>query len=425
MGKARRNGRKRPELPPTAGLPVRYGDFIRTPPRPFADSLADWLGLPLPALTCSGTAALVVALHTLRALSPDRNEVILPAYTCPLVSLALRVDGGRALHVKPGPKVESGLRAVVCDTVPGGFDFDPVALARLCTKRTLALVPTHLGGRVADVATAKAAAEACGAAVIEDAAQALGARDAGQSVGLAGDAGLFSLAVGKGLTTYEGGVLFGRDPALHEKLCRNAAALLPFHPLWSLRRVLELAGYAFFYRPDRLWHAYGRALATNLDRNDELAAVGDAFTVSDIPLHSLDVLRRRAAANAFGRLPAYLEQGRQRALSRLPALKALPGCAVVEDRPGAEGVWPFIMLLMPGREQRDLALQRLWREGAGVSKLFVRALPDYPGPGGGAGSPEETPNARDFAGRMLTITNTHWLDRETFARLVQEIGSCL
>ena len=54
--------------------------------------------------------------------------------------------------------------------------------------------------------------QSCGAMVIEDAAQALGASFGGRSVGLHGDIGFFSLAVGKGLTTYE------------SQFCRRTAA---------------------------------------------------------------------------------------------------------------------------------------------------------------------------------------------------------
>ena len=58
--------------------------------------------------------------------------------------------------------------------------------------------------------------------------------------------------------------------------------------------------------------------------------------------------------------------------------------------------------------------------GARGFKLFVRALPDYPYLAGAVeGGP--CPAARDLAGRMLTVTNTHWLDDAAFARLAGEI----
>ena len=145
-------------------------------------------------------------------------------------------------------------------------------------------------------------------------------------------------------------------------------------------------------------------------------------------MHSLDRLRLRVAANALGRLPAHLDQGRERARQRYARLAGLKGVSVLGDRPGADGTWPFFMLIMPDKKRRDNALQRLWREGLGVSKLFARALPDYdflaPVLGDGSGA-SDCPNARELADRMLTVSNTHWLDDETFDRIAGELERVL
>lgn len=130
------------------------------------------------------------------------------------------------------------------------------------------------------------------------------------------------------------------------------------------------------YNPALLPLAMGARCGAGLT-GDEIAAVGDAFTLDDIPLHRMDPLRLRVAANALERLPAFLEAGRDRAVRRAGMLERA-GAEVLRDDPGGEGVWPFFMVLMPDRDRRDRALGALWRSGLGVSKLFVRALPDYP-----------------------------------------------
>jgi dTDP-4-amino-4,6-dideoxygalactose transaminase len=111
----------------------------------------------------------------------------------------------------------------LCDTRHGHFDFDPGQLKRLADARTLAILPTHLGGRIADVELACEVARSAGAWVIEDAAQALGARVGNSSVGLRGDIGFFSLAAGKGLSLHEGGLLVSRDDELRAALAEHAA----------------------------------------------------------------------------------------------------------------------------------------------------------------------------------------------------------
>jgi len=395
-------------------LPLSWGDYLRKPGLSFAEGLGRWPGLPDPIMACSGTAALVVVLKTLHRLRPNRNTVIVPAYNCPLVPLALRLV--------------PGLRAIVCDTVFCGIDFDLHQLDRLCDERTLAVIPTHLGGRVADIRAAGDVAARCGAFVIEDAAQALGAfAEEGQSVGLRGDVSFFSLAAGKGLTTYEGGILVSRDAQLRAELATVARETLRPDLGWTLRRNLELLGYGLLYTPSGLRLAYGRNLRQKLDAGDEAAAVGDVFTLADMPLHNLDALRLRVAANGLTRLPAHLEEGRRRAGHRRGQLADLPGVVVIGDRPGTEGAWPLFMVLMPGKEQRDHALHTLWRTGNGVSKLFVHALPDYAflAPILAGHNTPDCPNARDLADRMLTVSNTHWLDEATFTLIVQALRSSL
>ena len=75
------------EVPPTAGLPLSWHDLIPGD-ADLGAAIARYLALPETQIECSGTAALVVALTALRQDSA-RCNVILPAYTCPLVALAV------------------------------------------------------------------------------------------------------------------------------------------------------------------------------------------------------------------------------------------------------------------------------------------------------------------------------------------------
>lgn len=384
------------EVPPTAGLPLEAGDLWPCAGPSLETGLAGFLDVPAVQITCSGTAAQIVTLTALQRQS-TRRKVILPGFTCPLVALAV-------LHC--------GLQPVLCDLLPGHFDLDPDHLARLCDEDTLAIVATHLGGRVADLAPVLAVARRTGASVIEDAAQSLGARWQGMPVGMAGDAGFHSLAVGKGLTTFEGGVLLTRDAALRQRLLDTAADIAPFRWAWELRRSAELLGYAALYRPRGLSIAYGWPLRRAIRRGRLIEAVGDDFG-DDIPLHRPGRWRKSVGARTLQRLPAFLDQLRRQAQTRLQRLADMPGITVMRDAAGDEGTWPFLMVLMPDRAARDAALDRLWQRGLGVSRLYIHALPDYPYLAGRLGT-EQTPNARDFASRMLTVSNSPWLGDRAF-----------
>lgn len=391
--------RHHPEVPPTAGLPLRASDLWPTRPT-LAATLAEQLDLPEPLLECSGTAALVVALRTLSRQAPQRRVVVVPAYTCPLVAIAVH---------------SLGLELRLCDTRPGHFEMDPQALAQVCGSDTLAIVPAHLGGLVADLDSVLDVAKDCDARVIEDAAQAMGARDHGQSVGLRGDIGFFSLAAGKGLSIYEGGLLIARDPGLRAALKRTHAEIVPRRPAWELRRSLELLGLALLYRPAGLGLAYGGPLRRALHRGDPVAAVGDAFPPT-IPLHRVGRWRQGVGTRAAARLPAFVQQLRMQAAQRIAQLRDMPGIQVLEAAPGTTASWPFLMLQAATAARCEAILAQLWTAGLGVSRLFVHALPDYAYL---ADRVPRTPmpNARNFAARTLTISNSPWFDDAAFAHV--------
>lgn len=396
--------RRRTEVPPTAGLPPRWSDlspFARTASHgeDLARRAANFLDSDCVQVECSGTAALIVALTTLHRLS-GRRVVVVPAYTCPLVALAVS---------------HCGLEVRICDLAPASIDFDAAELARLCDRDVLGVVPTHLAGRVADVDTALAIARNVGAFVIEDAAQALGARRQGKPVGSAGDVGFFSLAVGKGLTTYEGGLLVARDANMSRELARTSREIIPHRLGWEFKRSLQLLGYHAFYRPSLLRFVYGAPLRRALRRGDPVAAVGDDFS-SHIPLHTLGRWRQSVGARAFARLPAFLQASAAQARRRKARLAQIAGVHVLDDAQESQGTWPFLLLRLPHEAARDAALQRVWSAGLGVSRLFIHALPDYDYLHPVIGE-HAVPNARTFAATTLTISNSPWLDDADFEEI--------
>ena len=189
------------------------------------------------------------------------------------------------------------------------------------------------------------------------------------------------------------------------------------------RRALELMGYALAYRPSLLPLAYGRPLRKALAAGDPVAAVGDDFG-PDIPLHTVSAWRQAVGARALPRLSAFVETTRAQARHRVARLRQLRGVTVFADAPGHQGTWPFLLLTLPTEGARDQALRQLWTAGLGVSRLFIHALPDY-GYLRGIVDDAPLPNARDFAARSLTVTNSPWLDDAAFESICQVLESSL
>lgn len=386
------------EPPPTAGLPLSMLDFFPSKTS-LEEGLAAFLQQEYVQIESSGTAAIMVALAALKRLS-NRRSVIIPAYTCPFVPLAI---------------LRCGLKPIICDTKKHHFDFHLASLEAACDEDTLAIMPTHLGGRVADLAGIMKIADHCGAYVVEDAAQALGARWQGQLVGTLGDVGCYSLGVGKGLTIYGGGAVVARERKVHQALQNTHSEIVPFKLILELSRLLGLIGYYAFYRPLSLGLVFGMPLRRSLQRGKLIEAVGDDCS-ANFPVHHVGRWRKAIGAKALQRLPAFHEASRKQALSRKAQLSKILGVNVIDDAGGDIGTWPYLLVLMPTQQSRDAALAKLWSTRLGVGRLFIHALCDYdylPF------SQVDTPNARDFAARTLTITNSPWLNDDDFSKICE------
>jgi dTDP-4-amino-4,6-dideoxygalactose transaminase len=112
-----------------------------------------------------------------------------------------------------------GARPVFMDIDPRTYNIDPAAIEAAITERTKAIVPVHLYGQPADTDPIIELAEAHGLYVIEDAAQAIGARYKGRMVGSVGHAGCLSFYPTKNLGAYgDGGMVVTNDAGLAEKV---------------------------------------------------------------------------------------------------------------------------------------------------------------------------------------------------------------
>jgi len=100
---------------------------------------------------------------------------------------------------------------VFADLDPGSYNLDPADVARRITPKTKAIIAVHLCGNPCDLRALKALADEHGLVLIEDDAQAWGARYRGQPVGTIGHLACFSLQNSKHITCGDGGVVGSND----------------------------------------------------------------------------------------------------------------------------------------------------------------------------------------------------------------------
>lgn len=161
--------------------------------REFERAFAARMGVRHAQAVSSGTAAIKVALQSL-GVGPG-DEVITQAFTFVATVEAIR---------------ETGAIPVIVD-VNDTLNMDPEAFRAAVTPRTKAVVPVHMMGECAEMDEIMAIAGENGLAVMEDAAQALGASYFGRPAGTMGAVGAFSTDAGKTLNTGEGGMVITND----------------------------------------------------------------------------------------------------------------------------------------------------------------------------------------------------------------------
>ncbi len=207
-----------------------------------AEELRQYFGVKHVFLLSSGKAALTVILKALKRLCPDKDEVLIPAYTCFSVPSAI---------------VKAGLKVTLCDIDPTTFDFDGRQLDEAIGDRTLCVVPDHLFGIPADMDRIAALCKAKGVFVVEDASQAMGGRYRNHWLGTLGDVGFYSLGRGKNLTCGSGGIIITNSNNIAGKIEEEYAHLVYPTGIETLKEFLKVILLGLFIRPSLYWFPAG------------------------------------------------------------------------------------------------------------------------------------------------------------------------
>ena len=283
--------------------------------RRLEDGFAEVAGVPYAVAVSSGTAALVAALQVL-GVGPG-DEVVTSPFTFVATLNAI-------LH--------SGATVRFADVTTRDYCVDPDAVAAAVTPRTAVLLPVHLYGQPADLGSLAPLAARHGLALVEDAAQAIGATFADRPAGGYG-VGCFSLYATKNVTTAEGGVVTTSDAGLADRL-----------------RLLRNQGMRARYRYELPGHNYRMTDLHAAVGIPQLARLGD-----------ITAARRRNAEH----------------LSK--NLAGLPGLVVPTVLPGRTHVWHqyTVRVTEAARVSRDELAARLAELGVGTGIYYPRLAFDY------------------------------------------------
>jgi dTDP-4-amino-4,6-dideoxygalactose transaminase len=321
---------------------VRNGQFILGPAvERFEATFAEYVGAAGCVGLNNGTSALHMALIAC-GVGPG-DEVITTPHTWISTSWAISYVGATPVFV---------------DIDPVTYTLNPDLVERAITPKTRAVLPVHLYGQAADVERLRAIGDAHGLVLIEDAAQAHGARVRGRSrVGTVGHAGCFSFYPGKNLGACgEGGAVVSNDPAI-------------------IARVRSLRDHA----------QQGRHHHVELGFNTRMEGVQGA--VLGVKLRHLEGWNaaRRAHAQRYREL-----------LGHLPGL-TLPR----EAAPGSH-VWHLFVVLVDGVDRAQFCA-RLQEQGVAAALHYPTLVPFQPAYAHLGRKPGDFPVAEAVAARCVSL----------------------
>lgn len=320
----------------------------------FEAEVAGYLGVKHAVGVNSGTDALVIGLRAL-GIGPG-DEVITSPFTFFATAEAILLVGATP---------------VFCDIDPDTFNLSPAAVEAAITPRTKAIIPVHLFGHAAAMHEICELAKRYRLAVLEDGAQAFGARLDGRFVGTLGDAGAFSFFPTKNLSAYGDGGLLVTD--------RDEVA--------ELARRLRMHGT--FARDDHREVGYNSRL-------DEIHAA---------------ILRLK-----LRHIEAWNAQRRQVAAWYAERLRGVEGVRLPVERAGAYHVYGQYTVRI-GQGRRDAVFQHLEQRGIRCGIYYRRPLHVQPV---FRGTPPSLPHAEAAADEVLSLPiwpgmEEHVVDRVTAA----------
>jgi dTDP-4-amino-4,6-dideoxygalactose transaminase len=348
-----------PEIAERQQAVLEGGRYILGPEvEAFESEFASYIGVDHCVGVGNGTDALAIALRAL-GVGPG-DEVVVPSIT---------------FFATVEPVVTIGATPVFCDVDERTWCMTAATAKPAITDRTKALLPVHLFGNPAPLTDLVDLAQPRGIKVLEDAAQAHGARLDGRLAGSLGDASTFSFFPSKNLGAFgDGGAVLTDDPAVEA-----AARRLRFHGSEDKRHHTE-SGYN--------------------SRLDEIQAASLRVLLPHLPEWTN---ARREAAESY----------RRAGLDEIVRIQA--------EAPAGESCWHLFVVATPERDRLRQALNE-----AGIGARPYYEVPLYRQPAVERWAPSEPlPNTERICEEMLALPMGTALDPAAPAEVAEAVRRCL
>lgn len=325
---------------------------------------AKWCGGGHAALVGNGTDALELAIHSLLGPGDGEGEIIVPSHTFIATAEAVNACGYRPRFI---------------DIDPDTYLITPAGVEQALSGRTRAVIPVHLYGQMVDMQDLMAVCRPRNIPVIEDAAQAHGARRSGIAPGELSEAACFSFYPGKNLGAWgDGGAVYSKNADL-------------------VRNITMRANHG---RLDKYLHEF-------VGRSSRLDGLQAAILLVKLKyIDRWNAARRRAAG--------WYEE----------ALAGVGGVHLPKLADGVEHVFHLYVIQVPNR---DRVLEYLNRNGVGAGVHYPVPLHEQPAYRSLRYKPSDLPITSDVSKRILSLPVypeiTHDQVRQVAEKLKEALAS--
>ena len=338
---------------PVAAYPVKPKDLQaaffpkKSAMEDFGLKLAPFTGSRDIFFTNSASAAFYVILESLKDISPGRSEVVLPAYTAPVLAVAIR---------------KAGLKTVLSDISLEDFNMDIAGLDNAVSDKTLCIVFAHMFGiPAAKISTLKNRFK--DVYIVEDCAQAMGAQIDGKPAGSFGDFSFYSFNRGKNLPTYGGGAMTAATPELARVLKKRAESLKAGSPF------LELA---------IPWKMLLFSMAMNPVIYGGLSPLISLFKSKSVPpdfdVTRYSICQASAASSLIADFKDSVESRYDKGMALIRGLKDLDGLAVPMIRDNTRPAFNRLPVMFEETLRRNEAAAALDKAGIETSGMYNKPI---------------------------------------------------
>ncbi len=368
----------------------------------FKKEIRDYLQVKYVFLVSSGRAGFTLILKALSQLADkNRNIALIPAYTCFSVPSAI---------------VRAGLKIKLCDIDLKTLDFDYEKLKGTDYSDVLCIVPSSLFGLPSDLKRICEIAQHNNVFVVDDAAQAFGAKIEEKCCGTLGDVGFFSLGRGKNVTTLGGGVIVTNSDRIASLIEKYLLELPEAGLLKDVEFLIKALLYSAFLRPRLYWFPeklpFLQLGVSKFDPNFKIqkpSRFQSALGISQIErLDGLNQQRKRIA---------------DLIMRRIKQNKNISYPLPIEN---GDPVYLRFPLILKNESLRSKLYKTLSSSGLGASTMYPKSIAEIPRIGKYlAGNAVNCPQAKFLAERILTLPTHKYVtstDIESIFKFLIDFG---